>query len=830
MDNRSLDFARDDETIVNNFKKRIFMKKKLLLMMLCLPMLLAAQQTNGVKVSGLAVDAGTVTFHVHWTNDHAPGFLWSDTVWVFVDYNQNGVMERLPLLPGATLTTTSPGGEVIEEPDNNQGVWVAGNARTNSSFSATVQLLTATANLAGVCAYASNYPPVGKYISASEISFTGTPEYKVVLERINKSIYTVTVDKGKSLLIPNGEAALSFTDKTGAPGKFTCIPMTGSIGFTVPAIVSKGLAASFEAVTSNLTAPDAAVFTYTWSAPEFSPDTHSGATYTPTAPAIPGTYPVALTVQSERYCDLAASKDVKVIDCIPSTVYDLEVSASGFCEGSAGVTFALSGTDDGNSYQLYRDGTAVGSPLEGDESAATFSGFFEAGTYSARTIPGGSFCPAVMNGTHIITVATLPTVPTITASASTVCQNTNVVFSASGTSGATYTWSGTSGTASGIDNASYTVSGAATGTKSVTAYANLTSNGTTCQSDDGSSNALVSSIPAITTQPASTTTICAGYPVQLSVVADNASGYQWRKNGANVTDGSGATSATYTTGAVSSNATYTVMVDNTGCSVTSTDALITALAESVTAPNSIVNFTAFVPCSTAPTGTVWYLTDTRETSNNQTYKVKKMADGHIWMVQDLKFGDKCSTSSTTAPSYDVTGQVTSLQDTYYGTCINSAYNEELANYGYYYSWPAAINQSGAWYGSTITVGCSGTLSGTSNPRPGYCRGVCPQGWHVPTGGLDGEFAALHSAQVGCTTANDSCWNISSAWEGNYGGDGVYPSSIGAQGVYQSSTMNTANTMGWGAQMLTFGPKRVTFTAGGASSRSYCRLVRCLRNY
>jgi uncharacterized protein (TIGR02145 family) len=128
------------------------------------------------------------------------------------------------LLPGATLTATSPGGKVIEEPDNNQGVWVAGNARTEGSFSATVQLLTAIKDVGGACVYGSNYPPVGEYLSASEISFTGTPEYKVVLERNDKSTYTATVGKNESLSIPNGEAALSFTDRTGAPGKLGCIP------------------------------------------------------------------------------------------------------------------------------------------------------------------------------------------------------------------------------------------------------------------------------------------------------------------------------------------------------------------------------------------------------------------------------------------------------------------------------------------------------------------------------------------------------------------------------------------------------------------------------
>jgi hypothetical protein len=78
--------------------------------MLCAPVMLTAQNGNGVKVSNLSVDAGTVTFNVSWQTP-MPMALWSDTVWVFVDYNDAGVMKRLPVT-GATLTATSTIGVV----------------------------------------------------------------------------------------------------------------------------------------------------------------------------------------------------------------------------------------------------------------------------------------------------------------------------------------------------------------------------------------------------------------------------------------------------------------------------------------------------------------------------------------------------------------------------------------------------------------------------------------------------------------------------------------------------------------------------------------------
>jgi hypothetical protein len=105
-------------------------------------MILSAQ--NGVTVSNLDVKPGTVTFNVSWKKADMPA-VWSDSVWVFVDYNNAGKMERL-LLSGATLSAPSWSAATVifGKDDNYQGAWIVGNARQESSFSATVQLLAAT--------------------------------------------------------------------------------------------------------------------------------------------------------------------------------------------------------------------------------------------------------------------------------------------------------------------------------------------------------------------------------------------------------------------------------------------------------------------------------------------------------------------------------------------------------------------------------------------------------------------------------------------------------------------------------------------------------------
>jgi uncharacterized protein (TIGR02145 family) len=300
------------------------------------------------------VNAGTVRFNVSWKNTGMPT-LWSDTVWVFVDYNNAGKMERLPVT-GATASA----GTVTKIPDNDKGVWVAGDARTQGSFSATVQLITTVTEIAGACAYASNYPPVAKYNIAVEnisISFTGTPPYELVL---NTSSGTTSAQAYSTHNLFAGQTLQSFTDKTGAPGTFTCIPMSGNIDFSASPYIIKNQLATFT-VNKNPTVPPAAAVTYTWSAPGFSPDAHTGIPYTPTAPSSSGTFPVILTAYSEGYCDLSVTKGVVVCDyelCAVSAqtwMIDKQTWSAPLMKAQAGCTDVTDlGTTNPPTSALYR--------------------------------------------------------------------------------------------------------------------------------------------------------------------------------------------------------------------------------------------------------------------------------------------------------------------------------------------------------------------------------------------------------------------------------------------------------------------------------------------
>jgi hypothetical protein len=555
-------------------RKKTKYMRKILLIIVCWPLMLTAQ--NGITVSEFSMEAGTVTFNISWKLP-MPVKTWSDTVWVFVDYNKAGKMKRLPLLPGATLTATAvPGiGKVIEEPGNNNGVWVIGNARSAGKFSATVKLLSSIPEALGACVYTSNYRPIGKYNTPTNISFTGTPLYNVVLEHTGGS--TITVQSNSPYLVPASYTPVSFTDATGATGIIGCVPMSGTLDFSVPAMVAKNQKTSFAITTQPVASGES--LKYSWSAPNFDPAIQEGSTtiFNATAPSGAGTYQVTVTAHAKGYCNVTKTKEVFIDNCSEPVAQDLKVSASGFCAGSEGVVFALSGTQSGAQYQLYKNGTATGTVLNGTGSAATFTGKFDAaGTYTARVLDNAMFCGGAMKGAHAITENPLPKTPAIAQPAN-VCQNTgNLVFTANNYSG-TLTWTSNGGGAE--DGNNVTFSSAETGTKTVTARSEQTYPGApTCYSSTVTRSATVNAPPVISAHPQSQvfceTTITASLTVTATHGSGNTLTYQWKEGAGSGAD-VGTNSQVYTATVSKLSDYWVVVTDNNNCAVTSDKATIT---------------------------------------------------------------------------------------------------------------------------------------------------------------------------------------------------------------------------------------------------------------
>ena len=145
------------------------------------------------------------------------------------------------------------------------------------------------------------------------------------------------------------------------------------------------------------------------------------------------------------------------------------------------------------------------------------------------------------------------------------------------------------------------------------------------------------------------------------------------------------------------------------------------------------------------------LTDTRD---GKTYKTVTIGT-QIWMAENLNY-------AYTGVPY----KYTYIDSSYTSDSTSWCYDNVPANctkYGRLYTWAAAMDSVGTW--STNGKGCGYGKRCT----PTYpVRGVCPEGWHLPT---KAEFETLFTAVGGSSTAgrmlkSTSGWNDSKGQDGN----------------------------------------------------------------
>jgi hypothetical protein len=386
------------------------MKKLFLFVMIILPTILSAQTVSGLKVETASGSASTVTFDVEWTAATLPT-PWLDSMWVFVDYNKNGKMERL-LISGGTLTehtaTKAGTGEFI--PENDMGAWVYGDARTSAagSFSAKVELYTKEPDIiiAGACAYASSYPPVGDWLSDSKLGFTGTPMYDITL---TDGSTTVTVEAGNTFLLPCSYTVSSFTDRTGAPGIINCKAPTGLALTASPEAICEG-----QSTTLTASATDAAQYRIdngAWQTEmDFNVSPVANASYT-------------LYAKTAEGCVASlANAALVTVNPMPEDL-TLTANPGTICAG-ASSTLTASATN-GTSYSI--DNIAWQLEADFNETPSVNSSYL----LYVRTAAG---CSATKANAATVTVNPIPDVPTM-GGGGTYCNSVNITaaFGSGGT-------------------------------------------------------------------------------------------------------------------------------------------------------------------------------------------------------------------------------------------------------------------------------------------------------------------------------------------------------------------------------------------------------------
>lgn len=140
----------------------------------------------------------------------------------------------------------------------------------------------------------------------------------------------------------------------------------------------------------------------------------------------------------------------------------------------------------------------------------------------------------------------------------------------------------------------------------------------------------------------------------------------------------------------------------------------------------------------------------KDSRDNQTYKTVKIGN-QIWMAENLNY----------AP-----GGVSSMGSYAWSGCYNNM-ADSCAKYGRLYTWEVAMNKASCAYDKK----CNATL----NPAVPV-RGVCPQGWHLPshyefeelinfidpTFGYGGHTTGASSSTTGKYLKSKTGWNYYSA--------------------------------------------------------------------
>jgi len=283
----------------------------------------------------------------------------------------------------------------------------------------------------------------------------------------------------------------------------------------------------------------------------------------------------------------------------------------------------------------------------------------------------------------------------------------------------------------------------------------------------------------------------------------------------------------YTLDGTSSNAlALTAMWQPVTQSSCPTSPMISTVASGITYMQDITSSNRATVLASLTTNATYQIKDNRD---NETYCVSKLADGNLWMLDNLALDLTNSTvlnamsesntnassttlgylkngGGTTSDKYAITGVVNWTDSPTYASSYS--YSDPLVNMaskdviptdatstaggykiGGYYNYCAA--SAGSYcYGN-------GTSYGTSSGNA--TEDICPAGWRMPTGNTSGEYSALANAIYGSTSSTSDATayaNYRAALHlplSGYFYNGS-PSNQGRYGYWWSSTRSYNNNM------------------------------------
>ena len=244
------------------------------------------------------------------------------------------------------------------------------------------------------------------------------------------------------------------------------------------------------------------------------------------------------------------------------------------------------------------------------------------------------------------------------------------------------------------------------------------------------------------------------------------------------------------------------------------------------------------------------LTDRRD---NKTYTVKKLADGKLWMTENLAIDLTAVSLATLQGNTNASNQTLTYLKNGGGSSPYTNYAVAAADSNNYYDRPAiatsgtcnnayCVNNpsSGNWKWDAVTSATINGVTSKSQSQIGvyynYCAAsagsycyslisssgnatedICPYGWRLPTGGSSGEFQALYTAYSSNYTNLQTA--LSTPLSGYFGSGKAYDQ--GNYGYFWSSTWY--NNPG----MYFLKVDSTSVDPSNGLNRNYGRSVRCV---
>lgn len=355
-----------------------------------------------------------------------------------------------------------------------------------------------------------------------------------------------------------------------------------------PLTVCAGESVFYSVSATNLSAP----FTYQWRKNGVNVSGATNSVYYPSPIANNDVFSCVVTGANNCGAIVSVTSNnvtVTVTSAVAPVVTITTPSATA-CNNT-NVTFTATATNGGTTptYQWLRNNV----PISGATSAVYVANSLILGATVSITcqLTSSLACAVPTKDTSnalfvSVTPSVLPAV-SISASATTICANGTVTFTATPTNGGTtpaYVWRKNGNPISGATASTYTASGITNGDVFSCV---MTSNATCPSPATATSNNITISITAPVTPAvsisASVTSICAGTNVNFTATPTNggsAPAYQWKKNGVNIT---GATTATYSSSTLANNDVITCELTSNAPCVTSPTASSNQLTISVIA-------------------------------------------------------------------------------------------------------------------------------------------------------------------------------------------------------------------------------------------------------